>query len=294
MDRGRRCQRRAGLLAVLALLLFAGLTRTAVDPPPQQLAAPQPTFAETDEPFPSETASDVVSYADHVALVTAVSQADATASASPSRTAGERTIPRSITFRVDRTLWSRANAPAPPTRLTAMWWGWLVRAGKRVPFVVHGMPWVVVGAQYVMPIARDRGTFAPIQPFAVFRVARGTVELEEQDTPLARQLDGQSLAAAAGVFADTAPGPIAARFANLPPRGRLAAALAARSSPSRRCRRREASEQRRPVVPSPSLAESREEVIEPASRPYPRSDLGCWRSVAPGHSGPLSPEWRAA
>lgn len=234
MDSGRPWRRRAGWLAVLPLLLLVGLLRTSGDAPPRQLRATQePTFAETDAPFPSNTASDVVSYADHVALVPAVSQVETTPTASPSRgTAGESTIARTITFRVDRTLWSQPNAPAPPGRLTAMWWGWLIRDGKRVPFVVDGMPWVVIGAQYVMPIARDRGTFAPIQPFAVFRVTRGTVELEEQYTPLARQLDGLSLSAAVGKFADAAPDPVAARFTNLPPRRRLAAVLAARSSPS--------------------------------------------------------------
>lgn len=234
MDGGGRWRRRAGWLAVLALLLLLGLLRTSGDAPPQQLrAAPEPTFAETDEPFPSDTASDVVSYADHVAIVTAVSQVEATPTALPSPgTQGEPAIPRRITFHVDRTLWSRADAPAAPTQLTALWWGWLVRDGKRVPFVIHGMPWVIVGAQYVMPIARHRGTFTPIQPFAVFRITDGVIDLEEQDTPLARDLADLSPVAVTQVFARASPDPLAVRFRDLPPRTRLAAVLATRSSVS--------------------------------------------------------------
>lgn len=236
MDSGRPWRRRAGWLAVLALLLVLGLLRTlGAPPPPQQqlLATPEPTFADTDAPFPSHTASDVVSYADHVALVTAVSQVEATPTASPSSgTQAEPAIPRRITFRVDRTLWSRVDAPAAPRQLTALWWGWLVRDGKRVPFVISGMPWVIVGAQYVMPIAPDPRALAPIQPYAVFRITDGVVDLEDQDTPLARALADLSPTALTDVFAKASPDPLAVRFRDLSPRARLAAVLATRSSTS--------------------------------------------------------------
>lgn len=229
-----RWRRRAVWLAVLALLFLAGVVRTSVGTTQPRSSEPVRTFPETDAPFPSDTASDVVSYADHVALVTAVSQVETTPSALPSHgTVGEPTISRSITFRVDRTLWSRPNAPAPPGRLTAVWWGWLVRDGNRVPFVVRGMPWVLVGAQYVMPIALDHGAFAPLQPFAVFRITRGVVDLEEQDTPLARQLAEASPGRVAAVFATAVPDPLAIRYRDLSPRARLAAVMAAtRSAPS--------------------------------------------------------------
>lgn len=76
MRRERQWRRPAGWLAIVALLLLAGFSRKAVDMPRPPRVAPEPTFAETDAPFPSDTASDVVSYADHVALVTAVAEAE--------------------------------------------------------------------------------------------------------------------------------------------------------------------------------------------------------------------------
>lgn len=64
-------RRRRWLLAVLLVLLVLGGTTVAIlSPRPRDTATPA-VPADTDAPFPSDTASDVVSYADHVALVTA-------------------------------------------------------------------------------------------------------------------------------------------------------------------------------------------------------------------------------
>jgi hypothetical protein len=185
-------------------------------------------FAEIEAPFPSETASDVVSFADHVVLVTAVAEAAESTTAVPTATGPSLpAIPRRVTFRVERPLWSRLNAPALPETITGRWCGWVMVAGKRRPCATARTPWVFVGAQYVMPIALDRGTFAPIQPLAVFRVADGVVTLEEQDTPLARQLAKASADGVRDVFARAVPDPVAAQYANLSPRARLSAVIAA-------------------------------------------------------------------
>lgn len=221
-------------LAVLLLLVCGAVAiviarRHAAPPARTSSALPTPTTppATTDAPFPSDTASDVVSYADHVALVTAIADNDALPTATPtSSPGGDEVIMRTITFRVERTLWSRPDAPTAPKQLTALWWGWLLRDGKRTPFIVHGAPAVFLGAQYVMPIAYDGTTFSAIQPFAVFRVGRDAIALEEQDTPLAQVLNGLTSAGVAAAFADARPDPLAARFGHLLPRQRLAAVLA--------------------------------------------------------------------
>lgn len=226
----RRWRRRAGGFAILALLLLAGAARTSVSTTQPRPAEPAQTFPETDVPFPSDTASDVVSYADHVALVTAVAEAEEPQTAVPMPTGSNLpAIPRRVTFRIDRLLWSRPDAPAAPATVTAKWCGWVIAAGKRRPCATTGTPWVFVGGQYVMLIALDRGAFAPIQPFAVFRSNDGAVTLEEQDTPLARQLANTSLDRVAGVFANAVADPVSVRYGHLSPRARLAAVMAARS-----------------------------------------------------------------
>ena len=233
MDSNRSAGRRGVWAVVLALLLGAHATRPSVDAGRPHGAAPVPEVAETDAPFPDRTPSDVVSYADHVVLVTAISEREVEREVqrTPSPSV-EPTIPRRITFRVEQTLWSRPAAPPPPARLDPVWWGWLVKEGRRVPLVVQGTPWVVVGAQYVMPIAQDGAAFTPIQPFAVFRFGDGAVALEEQDTLLARQLANASRDGVTSVFTRAIPDPMAARYAHLPPRARLAAVMEARSSAS--------------------------------------------------------------
>lgn len=224
-------------LAVLLLLLCAAvaivIARRHAAPPARTMSVlPAPTTT-TDAPFPSDTASDVVSYADHVALVTAIADTDALPTATPtSSPGGDKVIMRTITFRVDRTLWSQPDAPTAPKQLTALWWGCLLRDGKRTPFIVHGAPAVFLGAQYVMPIAYDGTTFSAIQPFAVFRVGRDGITPEEQDTPLAHDLADASLDEVSNVYASAEPDPLAAQYRHLRPRARLAAVIAVGGSPS--------------------------------------------------------------
>lgn len=223
--------------ALVAALVAALIGITTAKQPPAERRHPAiepmtpPTFRDAKVPFPDATASDVVSYADHVALVTAVSETERPQSASPSATAaGELAIYRRVRFRVDATLWSRDGARTTPADFTAVCPGWLVRDHKRVPFVIHGAPWIIVGAQYVMPIAHTGTAFEAIQPFAAFRFDRGAVALEDQDSPLARQLARATSDVVRAVFAQAVPDPLALRYRDLLPGARFAAVVRARSS----------------------------------------------------------------
>lgn len=234
--RSRSASRRLVATMLLALLAAVGALVVTLrhDSPSAQLTpratGSSPPPADTDAPFPSDTASDVVSYSDHVALVTVIAEADAPATATPTTSPGtERMVMRAITFRVDDVLWSRPDAPAAPATFRARWWGWLLRDGKRTPFIVSGAPAVFIGAQYVVPIAYDGTRFAVLQPFAVFRFTKAAVALEEQDSPLAREITRASRNQLVGVFASATPDPVAVPYQHLRPRARLAAVIAART-----------------------------------------------------------------
>lgn len=225
------------IATLLGLLTLAG-TVVIVRQPDSALSRPgrapseQPPPTDADVPFPSATASDVVSYSDHVALATAVTDADAPPTSSARRIKGERIVMRHVTFWVDDVLWSRPGATRAPSAFTTKWWGWIVRDGKRTPFIVSGAPTVFLGAQYVVPIAHDGRAFTVLQPFAVFRFHRNAVAPEEQATPLARHLEHRSAAGISEVFQNAAPDPLAARYAHLPPRPRLSAVRGQRTHPS--------------------------------------------------------------
>lgn len=215
------------VLAVVAAAIAISLV-SRPSPKPVSNAATTRTFPDAHAQFPYKTASDVVSYADHVAIVTAVSQREAPPSAEPETGAPSDTVSRWVTFRVDDVLWSRAGAPVAPTKFTALWWGWLAKDHQ--PIVMDGTPWVFVGGHYVVPIAFDGKAFTVIQPYAVFRFDRGAVTLEVQNTALSRSLDGASRGGIAKVFAAAVPDPLAVRYASLPPRDRLNAVIATRRS----------------------------------------------------------------
>lgn len=250
-------RRRWGVrFAVAVLLLLAGMTpaalrsrETHVSPP-----EPEPVFAESDAPFPSDTASDVVSFADHVVLVTVVAEKPVTPGATPSASGARgATVARDMTFRVDRTLWSHPKARPAPTRLTVRWWGWLVEGRKRTPVAVTGTPWVFVGGQYVVPVAYVGTSFSIVQPFAVFRYNEQAVTLEEQDSPLARQLDDAAAERVRATFAEAVPDPVAERYRHLTPRARLAAVLAARGAAPSAGSRGPSGQERDAPVPRPCM-----------------------------------------
>lgn len=212
-------------------LVLGGTTVAVLSPTPRDAATP-PLPADTHASFPSETPSDVASYADHVALVTAISETDAPPESTPPGRfpPDETAVYRQVTFRVDETLWTRANAPTAPKHFTALWWGWLINGDERMPFIVHGAPTVFIGAQYVMPIAYDGKAFTAIQPFAAFRFVDNTVLPEDQDTPLAQALTRAPRRAITDVFANAVPDPLAVRYRHLLPHARLAAVIAAQHS----------------------------------------------------------------
>jgi hypothetical protein len=215
---------------VLAVITAAASVAFVVRPSPNSTSPTATTrpIPDAHAQFPYETASDVVSYADHVAIVTAVSQREAPPGAQPDVGAPRDTISRLVTFRVDDVLWSRAGARAAPTKFTALWWGWLAKGHQQ--FVMDGTPWVFIGGHYVVPIAYDGQAFSVIQPYAVFRFDRGAVTLEEQNTALARALSSASREEISKVFATAVRDSTAARYAGLQPRDRLNAVIATRKS----------------------------------------------------------------
>lgn len=221
---------RPGTLVVAVIAAAASVAvsisgGSAVVRAPDRPAA-RTAFADPLVRFPQDTASDVVSYSDHVALVTAVSEVERTDEVPPARAAaGEYDIYRRVTFHVDRLLWSHPGVREAPRELAAVWWGWTVAGGERTRLVASGATWVEVGSSYVMPIAWTGERFAPIQSLAVFPYDGTAVRpSESQHSALATELAGRSAAETAAAFARAVPDPAAVRHRDLLPDPRLDAA----------------------------------------------------------------------
>ncbi|MEV4015703.1 hypothetical protein AB0J35_34895 [Nonomuraea angiospora] len=112
-------------------------------------------MAEADDRLPSVTATDWVTYADHVVVVSAASEQRL----QPTQTElerGEGLIGRAVDLRVNEVLWSREGAPKPAPD------GWTYNAvgfafndgnvGEPVPMALHDRPRIEAGHDYIMAI----------------------------------------------------------------------------------------------------------------------------------------------
>lgn len=104
--------------------------------------------------YPSHTAEDWVTYADHVVVVTPVDEVETPPAASEIER-GEGLIGRNVEMRVDKVLWSRDDAPKPaPTSYTRQSTGWVFDGDvkNRRKFVLEGRPRIELGHSYVIAL----------------------------------------------------------------------------------------------------------------------------------------------
>ena len=113
--------------------------------------------AEVDEStFPAETLRDLRSYSDALAIVRGVREEIPPAPEGPEGWAGF--IGRVVTVRVERVLWRRPSAPAPPRTFRFSDWGWFGSLMDRMPAHVCGVTRMEIGRRYLAPIAELRNS----------------------------------------------------------------------------------------------------------------------------------------
>jgi len=127
----------AFVLGVWALALRGGDRSTEVS-----------SMGSGDYAYPAETLDDVLTYADQVSVVTVT---------------GERRLPtgteeesgglygRSVTLRVDETIWHLPGAATAPQTMETVTWGWLGSYDN--PIATEGGARLEVGGRYLLPLA---------------------------------------------------------------------------------------------------------------------------------------------
>ncbi|MDG5804722.1 hypothetical protein P9869_19020 [Streptomyces ossamyceticus] len=113
-----------------------------------------PVFGDGKDRYPSSTAADWVSHADHVVVVTAVSEKEVPPTQSEIDR-GEGLIGRSVEMRVDRVLWSREGAEhAAPKIYTRQSAGWVFdgEPDNRHEYALHERPRIEPGHSYVIAL----------------------------------------------------------------------------------------------------------------------------------------------
>jgi hypothetical protein len=154
----------AGIIASASVtgIAVAALAAPAVD----GQAAPEPDvlLAHGSDHLPSVTATDWVTYADHVLVVEAVAEETVPPSESELER-GEGIIGRVVSLEVQDVLWSREGAPqAAPETWDYSALGWHFDGGDpddAVEMALADFPRVEVGHQYVMAIRWEEAVCSP-------------------------------------------------------------------------------------------------------------------------------------
>lgn len=160
--RMRRSTRRTLLGMAMAVALGVGLT--ACGHSQASGNAGDIVLGQGADHLPNQTASDWVTYADHVVVVSATGEREI-APAAQEVERGEGTVGRTVTLSVDKVLWSRSDArrPAPDVwEYSAMGWQFLDGdTEKRTKMALVDQPRVELGHRYVMAITWEEAACSP-------------------------------------------------------------------------------------------------------------------------------------
>ncbi|MGH3691784.1 MAG: hypothetical protein ACRDWD_06935 [Acidimicrobiia bacterium] len=179
------------------------------------------------ELFPSDTLTDLVSYADQVSIVS-VQDEEALPADPADVERGEGYVGRDATLELQDTIWHREGAPSKGESLRITTEGWVLQDGRRLRFANWGAPRLEVGRQYVLPLVRVRSegvgwtvlsTYA-VLPFDGQRITTEGV-LEGGPSPILEEVAGMTPGELAELLARTPPDPLAAKYAHLDPEKRV-------------------------------------------------------------------------
>lgn len=145
----------AGVIATASVTGIAVAALAAPAPDDASALEPETLLAHGSDHLPSVTATDWVTYADHVVVVEAVAE-EAIEPSEEELERGEGIIGRTVTLAIEDVLWSREDAPqAAPETWEFSAAGWVFEEGDlegAQEMSLTDFPRVEVGHQYVMAI----------------------------------------------------------------------------------------------------------------------------------------------
>jgi hypothetical protein len=165
-----------------------------------------------DAMFASETLADWVAHGDQLSVIRIVDETPPTLPKDWKNSGG--LIGRTVTVRIERTVWHRRKAPRRTGTFRMKAWGWMMESDQRAdspihPILVHDAPRLEVGERYLAVLMRLRGTWTPLSDDAIMTLDGDTVTSEVdagEPTAPAAALRGKTVAEAAAIVADATPG----------------------------------------------------------------------------------------
>jgi hypothetical protein len=164
-----------------------------------------------DYALPSDDTRDWVSYGDQLSVVRVLDETPPRLPPDWKNSGG--LIGRTITVRIERTLWHRPNAPSTGGELRMRELGWMMENDQEAdspkhPLAAYNAPRFEVGERYLVVLVRLRGTWTQLTDEAVMTLDGDTVTSEVVDgTPSkpAAALKGRTVTEAGTIVAATKP-----------------------------------------------------------------------------------------
>jgi hypothetical protein len=164
--------------------------------------------ASLDYALPGDTLAEWVEHGDQLSVLAVTGETRP--AAWPAYRDSGGLVGRTVTVRVERTLWHRSGAPRASGVLRLEVWGWMYDDDQdprsaRAALVAEGATRMRVGKRYLAVLVRRRGVWALLRDSAVMTLSRDgrvTSEVYEGEPSAgARALRGRTLAEAAGLVA---------------------------------------------------------------------------------------------
>lgn len=196
-------------------------------------SSPRLVVGEGSDRFLDETLTDWVSYADQLSVFTVLAE-DEEEPPAEVLAGGEGYISRTVTLRIEKTLWKRAAAPSADGTVRVITDGWVLENGERHPFAIWGGPRLEVGNTYLAPLVRaprDGAEWTPLSAASTLPLQGNAVTGEGIvgiPSLIAKALNGKSPTGLAVTLERTAPDPVAAKYFDLDPDARVRAVLSER------------------------------------------------------------------
>ncbi|MDX3433950.1 hypothetical protein PV664_34320 [Streptomyces sp. ME01-18a] len=140
--------------ALVSVLGFGAWTMNGNEDPDNPFPASGPVMGHGDDRYPSSSANEWVSNADHVVVATPLSEAEI-APGTTEVDRGEGLIGRNVTMRVDKLLWSSPQPAAPaPQTYSRQSSGWVFQdtVDNRREFALHDRPRIEPGHSYIIAL----------------------------------------------------------------------------------------------------------------------------------------------
>jgi hypothetical protein len=209
--------------AVIAVVLL-GLAACGGDSDEPSEGTASVVGVTADSLFPSESLTDVVTYADQVAVFTVVSEKDGTPEGE-----SEPYIPRVVTVHIDSNIWTtpnlRSTTPeiADGTGVEFVTWGSQTGGDTERKLTAYGEPRLEVGSTYVAALFTSRSELGKYPGTVALLADKQTIALGNDGGSLLTRLGIESVEDLASQLRDAQPDPRAASLTSLDPADRVLA-----------------------------------------------------------------------